>query len=232
MVTRLGEGVWWVDLLGVNAYLVDDGGALTLVDAGCPWSANTIAAAVTALGDTVGDIERVLITHYDLDHVGALGHLEPLDATVYIGRQDAPFLNRETLPSLSSQKGLFQRAVDWVRCSPDLPVELVDDGDSIGSFTAYHTPGHTSGHTVFASEPLAVAVLGDTVIESGGALKPAPWFLCRNEAQNRASVRHLQHRLEPFEIAAVGHGVPFVEGGDRRLEDCVRRLEGNHTPES
>ncbi len=225
MVTRLGDSVWWVDLLGVNAYLVEDDGTLTLVDAGFPWNANAVAAAVTALGYTVGDIERVLITHYDIDHVGALGHLQTLDATVYVGREDAPFLQRERLPSPSTQKGLFQRAVDWLRSTPDLPVELVDDGDTAGSFTAYHTPGHTAGHTVFASEALSAAFLGDTVIEYGGRLKPAPWFLCQNEPQNRATVRDLQQRLEPFEVAAVGHGVPFVEGGDQRLADCVRRLE-------
>lgn len=225
MVTRLGEGVWWINLRGVNAFIVDDDGTLTLVDAGHPWSTNSIAAAITAVGGTVSEIERVLVTHYDIDHVGALGTFDTLDATVYIGRADAPFLRRERLPSLSSQKGVFQRAVDWLRSVPDLPVELLDDGDTVGSFTAYHTPGHTPGHTVFASEHHSAAFLGDLVMESDGTLVPTPWFICRNTAQNHAAIRHVEQRLGSFDIAAPGHGTPFTKGGDQQLADCVARLD-------
>lgn len=225
MVTRLGDGVWWVDLLGVNAYLVDDAGTLTLVDAGFPWSGRRIAAAATALGRAVGDIDRVLVTHYDVDHVGSLGRLETLDATVHVGREDAPPVRRQELPPVSNRKGLLQRAVDWWRSTPDLPVEPVEDGDRIGGFTARHAPGHTPGHTVFESERHDAAFLGDLVMESGGRLVPTPWFICRNAARNRETIRDIRRRLAQFEIAAVGHGVPFVEGGDRRLAECARRLE-------
>ena len=34
MVTELLDDVWWFDLRGVNAYLVEDDETLTLVDAG------------------------------------------------------------------------------------------------------------------------------------------------------------------------------------------------------
>lgn len=229
MVTRLGNGVWWVNLLGANAYIVDDDGTLTLVDAGFPWSANRLAAALTEVGHSVSNVDRVLVTHYDIDHVGSLGHLETLDATVFVGRADAPLVRRDELPSLSSQKGLFQRAVDWWRATADLPVEPVDDGDRIGGFAAYHTPGHTPGHTVFVSERHDAAFFGDMVMESGGELVPTPWFICRNTAQNHDAIRTLSDRLDAFEIAAVGHGVPFVEGGDRRLKRCSRLLEPDDT---
>lgn len=36
MVTALGDAIWWYDFRGVNAALVNDDGALTLVDAGMP----------------------------------------------------------------------------------------------------------------------------------------------------------------------------------------------------
>ena len=225
MSTRLGAGIWWVDLLGVNAYVVDDDGVLTLVDAGLPWSKSAITAGIAAAGGAISDVERVLITHYDIDHVGALGELEALDATVYIGRADAPSLLREELPSLSTQKGLFQRAVDWLRSTPSLPVERLDDGDTVGSFTAYHTGGHTHGHTVFASERHDVAFLGDLVVEAGGRLVPTPWFICQDYNENRRAIQQTGKRLPSFEIAAVGHGIPFIEGGDRRLAECLERLD-------
>jgi len=222
MVTRLGEGVWWIDLRGVNAYVVDNG-ALTLVDAGFPWSGRQLAGALAAVGEAIADVERVLLTHYDIDHVGALSALAPFDVTVYIGREDAPFLTRERRPPVQSRKGLLQRAVDWLRSVPELSVELVDDGDEIGQFQAYHTGGHTAGHTVYASEALDVAFLGDLVMESGGRLVPTPWLICEDHRRMLEAIKALEKRLPPFEIAAVGHGVPFVEGGDRRLSACAAR---------
>jgi len=45
MATELAGGIRWFDLGGVNAYLIDDGGNLTLVDAGMPWHAPQVARA-------------------------------------------------------------------------------------------------------------------------------------------------------------------------------------------
>lgn len=224
MSISIGEGVWWVNLTGVNAYVVDDDGVLTLVDAGFPWSTRALTTALGKIGRTVGDIERVLVTHYDIDHVGSLGHLDGLEATVYVGRQDAPFVSRQKLPSLSSQKGVFQRAVDWMRPACDLPVEPIEDGDTVGNFTAHHTPGHTRGHTVFTNETHSAAFLGDLVVEYGGRLVPTPWFICEDYGWNVETLCGFAEGIPPFDIAAQGHGVPSVDGGDQRLRECANRL--------
>lgn len=224
MVTRLADGVWWVDLPGVNAYIVDDDGVLTLVDGGFPWSSDTLAAAITEVDEAIGDVERILLTHFDLDHVGGLGALAGLDAPVYVNRIDAPFLLREQKPGLRNRKELSQRVLDWLRSPVSLPVERIDDGDTVGSFTAYHTGGHTAGHTVFASEFLSVAFLGDVVRESSGRFEPSPWIITQNYAENLAAIPDLVEKLPSFEIAAPGHGVPFRESGDQRLADCAERL--------
>lgn len=223
MVTELGENVWWVDLAGVNAYLVDDEGTLTLVDTGFPWHKRRIPRAVVEAGYAVVDIERVLVTHYDIDHVGALGSIEGLDATIYVGHEDWPALARDELPPLSNHKGLFQRAFDWWRTVPDLPVETVEDGDTVGSFTAYHAPGHTPGHTVFASEELDVAFLGDVVRESSGQFEPSPWLICTDHDENQRSLSMLADRLPAVAMACPGHGVPFTEHGTDRVVACAER---------
>ena len=71
MVVELTERVWQFKLRGVNAYLVADD-VLTLVDAGTPLDEDAIRTGVVESGHEVGDIERVLLIHCDLDHVGAL----------------------------------------------------------------------------------------------------------------------------------------------------------------
>ena len=223
-MTTLSDDVWWVDLQGTNAFLVDDG-ALTLVDSGMPWHSSRLARAVSQVG-SVGDIERVLVTHFDIDHVGGLGKLGGLDATVYVGAADAPYLRGEERPPWSNRKGLLQRALDVTRTATDLPVEPVEDGDTVGSFTAYHTPGHTPGHTAFVSEERSVGLLGDLVVGSEGRYDPPPWYLNYDDDRARASLADFADRTPDFAVACQGHGTPFVERGADRVREAARRANG------
>jgi glyoxylase-like metal-dependent hydrolase (beta-lactamase superfamily II) len=229
MTTTLTDEVWWVDLQGTNAYVVDDG-ALTLVDAGFPWQAGTIERALSRIG-SVGDVERVLITHADLDHVGGLGRIDGLDATVYVGAADEPYLLGEKRPPWDNRKGAFQRVTDLLRSAPTLPVEPVADGDTVGSFTAYHTPGHTPGHTAFVSEALSAGLLGDLVAASGEGYERPPWYLSYDDDRARESLVDFADRAPAFEAACQGHGSPFATEGSRRVQAAARRA-GAETDET
>jgi len=224
MVTELGDGVWWYDLRGVNAYLVDDGGDLALVDTGNPWDGRNLILGLNDAGYSLQDVERVLLTHYDFDHVGGLGRLHGLDATVHVGRADAPLVTGERRPPLGNHKGALQRGLGVFLKDSVLPVEPVADGDEIGSFTAYHTPGHTPGHVAYVSESLSAAFVGDLVRESGGELAPSPWVMSYDAEQVRASVRDLAERAPGFDIVGVGHGVPFRLRGRDRLDRLAESL--------
>jgi glyoxylase-like metal-dependent hydrolase (beta-lactamase superfamily II) len=224
MCRQLREHVWWIDLSGVNAYLVDDGGTFTLVDAGLPWHRRPIQQAVAAVAGSMDAIDRVFLTHYDIDHVGSLARLDGLDAPIYIGRADYPFLVGERSPPWRNHKGAFQRAVGWLTSAPNNPVEIVDDGDEIGSFIAHHAPGHTPGHTVYTSEALSVAFLGDLVREDNGAFEPSPYVISYDTDAVGESILALADGLSPFEAACPGHGVPFSEGGSQRLSECAATI--------
>ena len=223
MVTTLADDVWWVDLQGTNAFLVDDD-VLTLVDTGMPWHRSRLTQAIGQVG-SVGDIERVIITHFDIDHVGGLGRLGGLDATVYVGADDAPYLRGEERPPWGNRKGVLQRALDLTRTTPEVPVEPVTDGDTVGSFTAYHTPGHTPGHTVFVSEERSLGLLGDLVVESDGRYELPPWYLNYDESRARDSLVDVADRASEFAVACQGHGTPFVDRGADRVTDAARRAE-------
>jgi glyoxylase-like metal-dependent hydrolase (beta-lactamase superfamily II) len=222
MSTRLDDGIRWLDLRGVNAYLIEDD-VLTLIDAGTPLDAGAIVAGIEESGHAVADVERVLLTHYDMDHVGALGRLDDLDAVVRTGAADAAMLTGERKPPWRTHKGALQRATGpFVGC--DLPVAAIDDGETVGSFTAYHTPGHTPGHTAFVSEERSAGFLGDLVFEDGGALDASPWLVSYDTREAAASVRSLAERVPAFDVLGMGHGVPFVRDGDERLADLARAL--------
>ncbi|MFB6105359.1 MAG: MBL fold metallo-hydrolase [Halobacteriaceae archaeon] len=216
MATALADGLWRLDLGAVNAYLYDDG-EVVLVDAGTPWDADAVRAGVADAGYDLVDVDRVLVTHYDLDHVGGLAGLTPaLDCPVYAHDPDASMLAGETRPPWRSLKGAFQRVtsalfVTW----PALDVERVTDGADLGGTTAHHTPGHTPGHLAFVHRGLDVGFLGDLVRESDGDLALSPWYLSADVDAVRESVGSLAREATPFEWACVGHGEPLRRGHER-----------------
>lgn len=226
MVTRLGDGVWWCDLQGVNAYLVDDGDALTLVDTGMPWHTGRLASAIEQVADGLAAVDRILITHFDFDHVGGLNRLADrgLDAPIFVGTDDEPYLAGRENPPWGNRKGALQRVTDVLRKAPALPVETVDDGDTVGGFTAYRTPGHTPGHTAFVHEEMSLALVGDLVRESDGNFEVPPWFLNYDQTQAEESLESFVERAPAVEMVCQGHGTPVTEDGTGRLEACARAL--------
>ncbi|MEF8887226.1 MAG: MBL fold metallo-hydrolase [Haloarculaceae archaeon] len=233
MPRRLTEGVWLLDLGLVEpvdsyAYLVDDAddGTVTLVDAGLFLNRPTMGAELAAAGEgyTLADVDRVLVTHYDLDHVGGLRAFAGSGVPVYVGTDDAALLAGDADPPLLHHKGLFHRVVRRVWPFPDVEVVPVGDGETVGGFRAYHTPGHNPGHTVYVHDALKVAFLGDLVWGAEGGLTTPIRFDSYDMDELAASVRDLAARAGEFEVAAMGHGDPLTSGGSHALAELAERV--------
>jgi len=54
----------------VNAYLVEDGGEITIVDAGLSGLWNDLPAELSAMGRTLDDVRSIVLTHGHGDHIG------------------------------------------------------------------------------------------------------------------------------------------------------------------
>ncbi|MDL0142419.1 MBL fold metallo-hydrolase [Halobacterium salinarum] len=224
MTAQLPPGVTHVDCSTLdmpNAYVVVDDNETTLVDAGWPGDEQTVRDGLRTAGVEPGDIDRVLVTHYDADHVGTLARLTPaLDAPVYVHERDAPYVAGDRLPPWTARNGigalhrLYYRRLDL----PDLPIRAVVDGDDVGGFHAYHTPGHTPGHVAYVHEDLSIAFLGDLAYGLGDRLKPTGWLTSYDAAAVESSVRSLCRRAPAFEYACPGHGPPLPDGDDRLAE--------------
>ena len=233
MARELVDGVWLFDLGFVppfrsNAYLVDesvmddvDGDDLTLCDTGLRWNRPSIASEFESAGHDPADLDRVLLTHYDLDHVGGLRTLlANFEGPVYIGGPDHDMLTGDDMPAPLHHKGMFHRLTRRLFPLPDAAdVRRVADGDRIGNFTAHATPGHNPGHVVYHHDG-GVAILGDLLWEDDGGLRPPFWLDSYDMRELRESVIALADRIGPFEVAAMGHGKPIVADGD----DALRTL--------
>ncbi|PSQ42293.1 MBL fold hydrolase [Halobacteriales archaeon SW_7_68_16] len=216
MATRLSEQVWRFDLGAVNAYLVEDDDEVVLIDAGTPWDADDIRSGLSDARYDPGDLDRVLVTHYDLDHVGALAKLD-LSATVVMGEPDASVLAGRRKPPWRNHKGAFQRLMSVFVSRPNLTVETIADGDGTGSFTAYHTPGHSPGHMAYVSTDRDVAFVGDLVREKDGRFEPPPWILSYDSDAIRESIRGYADRVPSTAVCCPGHGDPVTMGGHRAM---------------
>lgn len=237
MARELVDGVWKFDLglvppFASNAFLVDerdvrDGGGddvtddgddgdgpVTLVDAGLWWNRPSIRDELGDAGYSPGDLDRVLITHYDLDHVGGLKRLQPeFGGPVYLGRPDWNVLTHDAHPSVTHHKGLFHRLARRLFPLPDgFEVRSVEDGDRVGNFTVYLTPGHNPGHAVYLHDG-GVAFLGDLVWEQAGALTTPFWLDSYDMREVRESIADFSERVPAFDVAAMAHGNPVRSGG-------------------
>jgi len=217
----VADRLYRLDLGVVNAYLVDTG-ETTLIDAGTPNAADYLRGELDEAGYDAGDVDRVLVTHFDLDHVGTLARLA-FDGPIYAVEPDASFLDGSRTPPLSNHKGILQRLTDFWLTRPSTPVKRLTDGDSIAGFDVHHAPGHTPGHAVYLHETLGAAFLGDLVAEEDGSLTTAPWILTYSTSENTNSVRALADSDRSFDIAAMGHGTPITENGSEALVELARR---------
>jgi glyoxylase-like metal-dependent hydrolase (beta-lactamase superfamily II) len=208
-----------LSLRGVNAYLVRGEDGPTLIDAGTPLDAGRVVAGLDRAGIDLADVRRVLVTHYDVDHVGGLAGLRRrgLDAPVHAADPDASHVEGRSRPPLTRHKGLFQNLVAPV-VRPVSGVERVTDGDRIGGFDAHRTPGHTPGHVAYVHRETGAALVGDLVLERRGGVRLPPWPLNDDTGRARESVRDLLDRAGPFEALCPGHGEPLRTGGRTALE--------------
>lgn len=223
-IHRLTQGV-------VNFYLVEDGGRLTVVDAGTPGDWDELVRAVAALGRSLDDLETVLLTHAHSDHTGfaerartdahAVVRIHAADedmartgaapknqasAARYVMRPEA----YRTLFGLMRRKGL--------KVVPIHELATFDDGETLdvpGRPRVVHTPGHTAGSCAIWFERQRALVTGDALATRNpltGRTGPqiGPDGL---NADSERALRSLDALAPlPVDLVLTGHGEPWTEG--------------------
>lgn len=220
MPEPVGEDAWRVDLERVNAYVLrTDEGPIT-VDAGFPDTVDDLREAIRETGQDPDELQAVLVTHTDLDHVGGLAelvegtdaeiHLSPVAATILTGQGELPWL---------STKGLFQRVTNLFVDRPEPAcMEIVDEGDRVHGLRVVATPGHGLGHLAFVRETDALVFAGDLVRLDREQPRIAPGFINYDTAEARESLAHLLDVVAEPRVVCSGHGEPLREDARERLE--------------
>ncbi|MFB8396850.1 MBL fold metallo-hydrolase [Streptomyces yangpuensis] len=196
-----------------QAYLWQDGEALTLVDAGHAEAAAEIERAIRSLGLRPGRLERIVLTHCHRDHVGAAGELASRwGARVLAHRLDAPVIRGERpVPEpvlLDWEIPLYEHGLTVPGAPPTRVDRELEDGDALGfGDGAYvvHAPGHTHGSIGIHLPHHGVLFAGDC-IAAVGPLMLGVFNVDRGRAVE--SFRRLAG-LGPS-VACFGHGDPLT----------------------
>ena len=147
----------------VNAYLVNTGSKLVLIDTGAAGlfgpTLGRLIASLKASGYQPEQIDEIYITHMHPDHVGGLmadGKMAFPNATVRADKRDADYwLSQRNLDNAPAEsKGFFQGAMaslnPYVAAQRFSPFE--GNTDLVPGVKAVATPGHTAGHSCYMIE--------------------------------------------------------------------------------
>jgi hydroxyacylglutathione hydrolase len=211
----------------MNVYFIVDGGDVTVFDCGIKAMTKQIQAA----GESLGGIDRVLLSHAHVDHRGAAPHVR---APVYCHSADkddaegdgglhyADTSKLEFLPA----RFLMPRLLRQWDGGPVQIAGTVEEDDDVAGFTVVHLPGHSPGLIALWRERDRVALTGDVfyTLNIQTSLKSAPRLPHRAFNWDTNLARDSLLRLASMEPAAAWPGHAHPVRGDVRaiLEKAAR----------
>jgi glyoxylase-like metal-dependent hydrolase (beta-lactamase superfamily II) len=220
----------------INAYLVEEAGAVTIIDAGLPGYYDDIPRELAAMGRTIADVRALVLTHGHSDHIGFAERLRrERKIPVSVHEADAA-LARGEVPNPAKGYGpiklaplmgfLWFAAIHGGLRTPRLTeVSSFGDGATLdvpGSPRVILVPGHTPGSAALHIASLDALFVGDafaTYAVTTGQRGPQIAPFTADPMQARASLR----RLEAVQARHVlpGHGEMWT-GGVQEAASRVR----------
>jgi glyoxylase-like metal-dependent hydrolase (beta-lactamase superfamily II) len=227
----------------INAYLVDEAGEVTIIDAGVSGYYRDIDRELAAMGRTPADVRALVLTHGHSDHIGFAERLRSeRGIPVSVHEADAA-LARGEVPNPAKGFGhvklgpllgflWFTMLHGGLRMPKLQQVETFGDGATLdvpGSPQVILTPGHTPGSAALHVASLGALFVGDafaTYAVTTGARGPqvAPFTADAAQAVNSLT------RLENISADHVlpGHGDPWTGG----VHEAVRQIRESQSKSS
>jgi glyoxylase-like metal-dependent hydrolase (beta-lactamase superfamily II) len=220
----------------VRAYLIDDGGELTLIDTLLDRNGKLVLQELKAIGKNPRDVKRIILTHAHQSHLGGLAALKrETGARIYChdwesdiiqGKKKVQVPKTTTLVPQRPYK-VYPLQVAFVFGLGVPPPSEVDenlkDGDHVGPLTVMHAPGHTPGSLAFYWPERKALIAGD-IVSSWPELALGWPAITLDNRQNRDSVGKLCDMVDA-EVLCVGHGDPIRNDAANVMRTLVRQSQ-------
>jgi glyoxylase-like metal-dependent hydrolase (beta-lactamase superfamily II) len=227
-IHRVGEEI-------VSSYLIEDGGEVTIVDAGAPAYWGRLPAELATMGLTLGDVRAVLLTHGHSDHIGFAERARRSGIGIRVHELDAA-LARSEVPNPAKGLGptkllpllgflLFSARNGLLRIPKIREVATFGDGATLdvpGSPLVIHIPGHTPGSAALHFRDHDALCVGDGLATYGvttGRHGPQIAPFTADPEQALASLGRIAD--VPATLVLPGHGAPW-RGGAWAAVEAVR----------
>jgi glyoxylase-like metal-dependent hydrolase (beta-lactamase superfamily II) len=237
---NVATGIHRIEDAYTNWYIVEDDGALTIVDAGVPTSWDSLQGALTTLGRRSADVRALVLTHAHFDHIGfAERARQELGVCVYVHENDVP-LTRHPLQyghersrsryfatqvrALPIVAALLRSRAFWP--APIGDVRRYSDGalDVPGNPRVLATPGHTLGHCALHFPDRDAVIAGDALVTLDPyTARRGPRIVAgAATADSRRNLQTLDALAESdASTVLTGHGEPWT-GGAREAVRLAR----------
>lgn len=220
---QISPHIYLLPLGPVNAYLVEDGDDLTLIDTGMPGSAKKLQLPKAP--------NRILLTHAHTDHAGSAAALQKQwNIPVWAHAEDARLVE-QGIPGRTPMH-LSPGAVNWLvyhlfvknAAKTIEPVGIertLRDGERLSNgLTVIHTPGHSAGHVAFLHEKDRVLIAGD-ICANPGSLNWSTVYEDRSLGKDSI----LKAAKYDFGTAVFGHGGVLKGQANKRLKEKFVRAK-------
>jgi glyoxylase-like metal-dependent hydrolase (beta-lactamase superfamily II)/predicted ester cyclase len=222
---RVADGVWLLRggvPRAMNVYfLEDEGGGVTLFDAGIAQMTNAVAGAAA----TLGGVNRIVLGHADVDHRGVAAGLgvpvycHPAERTA--AEEGEPQREYHRVEQLRiPSRWVYPRLMEYWNSGPVEIAGTIEEGDDVNGFRVVHLPGHAPGLVALFRERDRLALttdcfyVADVDTSRPQPPAPAPDAFNQDTAQARESIRKLA-ALDPA-VCWPGHLGPVT--GDVRAQ--------------
>ena len=175
---------------------------IVLIDTGLGFMGKAIIKELRDNQIQLADIKHIILTHYDLDHIGNIGMLQEMTgATVWAGGEDIPYIMGE------KHRPSFKKYIAMV-IRPQKPnnIHVLNEREGVCGIKVVHTPGHTPGHVCLIYEDALFT--GDLVEEKNERLISYPKNWNWDTTILLQSIEKIRHYS--FKWVCVAHGKPIT----------------------
>ena len=221
----------------IHPTLTWDDDTVVLVDAGFPGMLHQIREAMARAGVPFDRLDKVIVTHQDIDHIGSLPDIvreSSHNLDVLCQEEERPYIegqkplvkmNQERLSKMLGSVPEEQRQqMEALFANPPKAsvTTVVADGEVLpycGGITVIFTPGHTPGHICLYLNQSKILISGDALVAADGELRgPNPQSAYDMETAMKSLKKLTQYDIE---TVICYHGGVYRDDANTRLAELA-----------